>query len=585
MVNVDNEQKVSRTVIGRSVVDAIDSEDDSELSFSELQVSNAPSAPERTNERIFDRIVNDHKLLLMKTLPAVNIGFSRTTIITPEGCFQLNQEVMAFKCLISAEAFAVAFNDLLFLLDRAKSATDPLGVLAYDKLTLKQLNTLENAILSKQGHTIIGYLFNEKHYIFMVDNVAKLLCRHSSQYPPLPDAYSQRLLRLIKQPIVTDITSSLRMTAQTYILFSYFVSTYFQYNQNSHDDDYLFYTNNDGWLLLAFSSLMMLTMMFLRSGWVDRAFILKEISHIRKIEQSIIGYAAGLTNYGPLITSTSVIEASFLPVLLLGIVMGYISHQPQINVINIAHFTRSQFLMDSFFSSLAVGSFCAFGLYGPISDCLLLYSNYTSSAQVAYLQDIVIARYVAFLIMMIASLPRYPFASSQCQLRGLYASNLMNGISYALLDNYALFIFIDDFFALRQINNAPEKNVVLACFYGLQALSMLAVFVVSFPTTEDLAIYSLEENPIQPAVRGKIHTFFYQMISRCSQSNENPGLKLKSAISIDGLSLTSSQYMSFFGKKTAESLSHPPASTNVTQLVRNPIQESIDRKRLINPIF
>jgi len=134
------------------------------------------------DERITERIVKDYELRLAMNLPEYNARFEHTTIITPHGAFQWNTEIEQWTCRISLENFNTACPELSFLLQRAKEVTDPEGILFYNALTLKQLNTLDQALRLHHGNTIIGYSICEEIYLRAINFLAWLFCPRYSEY-------------------------------------------------------------------------------------------------------------------------------------------------------------------------------------------------------------------------------------------------------------------------------------------------------------------------------------------------------------------------------------------------------------------
>ena len=197
--------------------------------------------------RIAERIANQYKLRLMKHSPEAKQRLEHpTTIIAPEGVFQWNAEIEQWTCRLSVENFNAAYPILSFLVQRANEVNDPEGESAYNALTLKQLNALDQAIQLHHGDTIIGYSICEEIYLRQINFFVWLFCRRCSEYdyPPLPEAYSKRLLTFIQRPLVLDIASSLRVAAQSYLLFAYFLTTYSQYAPQSQDD-YLYFVDKN----------------------------------------------------------------------------------------------------------------------------------------------------------------------------------------------------------------------------------------------------------------------------------------------------------------------------------------------------
>ncbi len=495
-------------------------------------------------ERISERIDKNYELRLMRTLPEVNDRFALTTIINPEGVYQLNQEINTFRCLFSAEEFTIAHGELCFLLQHATIVSELDGILIYDALTLKQLNTLEQAIRLKFGYTIIGYTINEESYLRSVNFIMRRLFSHTHEYPPLPEAMSRQFLYFSRKPIVEDISVSLRVTIQTYLLFRYLLTTYFQYTKDTTDDyeGVKFKYNYASWYLLSLSVLVALNLLLLRSGLLDRAKLLLKLTRIRFIEESIIGLTSNLTNYGALILSPTLIADSFFPVLVLaGIIGCYRSNKA---VVNLAYYTTAHFLLKTFFESLTVGSFCGLGMKGPVFILFFLNTKNNVATQTSYTQDWHIAGYIASTLMLVVSLPRHPRCSLKYQRRGDHASNIVNGISIALLDGYALFTLINlSFIMFYGVDNfSKNKPIEPALYCTFTTLAFLVTFLTTFPGVPNLPEYSLEQNPIKQPIPMKIYRFFNEtktgglpravlMVSRAKPATSIEGVELSAKAS------------------------------------------------------
>lgn len=485
---------------------------------------------EFSDERIADRIVTGYKLCLMKNLPETKESYEYTTIITPQGIYQLNQEIDNFKCLLNAEEIQ-AIHDLSMLLQQAAATYLEEGSI-YNTLTLKQLNLLEKIIQAKHGHALIGYPVNEEIYIYVINFLAKWLCHGSSEYPPLPESHSRWMLKLIHQPIVLDVSTSLRVAAQSFLLMGYLGNTYFRYTQEI-DDDYVgeqFFVRNALWLLLTLNGFMALSLALLRSGCIDKAWLLAGMNRIRITEQFILACTSNLTNYGQLFVPKSLIKQCFFPVMLLAGIVGYFkSNKP---IINISHHTMPKFLFRNFFLALTVGSFFSLGMQPLIRAMFFLYQSAGSSSEGAYstwsyAQDVSFVRYLAFTIMIVVSFARYPYAHESWQRFGLYASNLMHAISIALLDNFALFVFVNySFSVFYGLDFSPTEPIAPAIFCTLQALTLLAVFLVTFPNTLNLAEYSIEKNAIQLTSRSEVHNLVAS-IGKCFLSRKKVSVKIE----------------------------------------------------------
>ena len=72
----------------------------------------------------------------MSTLPAVDQKYDVATIITPDGAFQLNQEIQEFKCIIKRDEFISKFG--YYLLDKSQHETQAEGLIIHDELTLNE---------------------------------------------------------------------------------------------------------------------------------------------------------------------------------------------------------------------------------------------------------------------------------------------------------------------------------------------------------------------------------------------------------------------------------------------------------------
>ena len=522
------------------------------------------------HERIAERIVNGYELRLMTHLPTYNERLQHTTIITAEGIFQWNADIEQWAYRISVENFNTAYQALSFLLERASEVTDQEGILIYNALTLQQLNALDQALRLHQGHTIIGYSICEEIYLREINFLVWLVCGRFSKYdyPPLPESYSKRLLTFIQRPIVLDIASSLRIAAQSFILFYFFVKSYVQYTTENQYGYTQFMNNNNNWIFLSFYSVIVMNLFLLYSGCLDKKRILLVMIRLRWIEQSIIGMVSNLLNYGPFLASTSVITGSILPLIILGGLIGYYKRIGEI--INIAQWTSFQFLLRGFFSSLTGASFCAAGFNGFLIDVFFLYAP--DDTQEEYVQDGRIVRYSAFAMIMLLSLFRNPIASLITQHWGRYANNWMNGISIALLDNYALTLLIQFpiFTIMGNTVFSPQEPIAPTFFCMFTALSFISVFLVTFPTTPNLPEYSLEKNPIKPTWITKTFRFFND-ITHCRIPSDVSRITSMAHTGVEFVS----ERMASFARAVNMGQLYPHASKDTSKsMVENPIHHN-----------
>ena len=136
---------------------------------------------------------------------------------------------------------------------------------------------------------------------------------------------------------------------------------------------------------------------------------------------------------------------------------------------------------------------------------MFLYSQNDASMQEKFSNYTNFVRYVLFFLALLASCTKYPYLASKWQFLGFNASNVINGISISMLDNFALFLLIHISFDTFYGSSFSHEKPIAPTFYCiLQILATLSVLLLTFPTTKNLANYSVEENPSKPTLLGKL---------------------------------------------------------------------------------
>ena len=92
-------------------------------------------------------------------------------------------------------------------------------------------------------------------------------------------------------PIVVDSTASLRLVAQTFILYHYLALSFFQYIKEDADDDYIeFYEDHSKYYLLSIASASFLSIIILRSSCFNKKTLLNAIARCRAVEELAISF-------------------------------------------------------------------------------------------------------------------------------------------------------------------------------------------------------------------------------------------------------------------------------------------------------
>ena len=442
--------------------------------------------------RITERLVRGYEIYLMSTLPAVDQKYDVATIITPDGAFQLNQEIQEFKCIIKRDEFISKFG--YYLLDKSQHVTQAEGLIIHDELTLNELATLDKAALFNGGNTVVGYTINEEMYLRAINSIARLLSKRPAEYPPLPEAYSKQILNMAQSQIIFDVTASSRGAIQTFWLFEYILAIYFQYTSDDIEASSDFIWGNIQWLLISLVSLMLLNFILLRGGCVEKSYMIAKINLLRTIEESMIGFGNNWINYGTPFLPSDVLAYGFLPVLILGGVNGFL--QKHNDVLNVRILPTFKIFISSLCLSLTVGVFCKLGLESFVLSTVFINKNITKPAidkkYTHFMESIEV--FFAF-VMFIANITKYPFNSQKLKYAGLYASNIINSTSLAMLDNFSFLILIDltyaEFFG---VNISKQQTSIWGTYYTLQACVFLYVFFATFHATQNLPSFSIEKH-------------------------------------------------------------------------------------------
>ena len=365
----------------------------------------------------------------MRALPEVDEKFNLVTIITPDGVHQLNQEIKAFKCLITADEFKAKHGSLF--LTRSAQVTATEGELIHDELTLAQLNILESSIRMRHGHTIIGYSINEEVFLRLL-----------GEYPPAPAAFSKRVLDSMHTPIVRDISVSIRLSAQSLLFFRYLTAAYFQYDKKNAAAFDSYYYNNVLVFLLITIGVASSAIFMLRIGLLDKKVALSRIHRLMLIEESVIGVSQNWITYGSLISlPPSVIANGIMPFLLLGAFKGCYKTDTKYStqVINIAKRTTLKTLIKGLGYALTTGSFISLGLEEITLDTVFSENIGYSREYNQYYDDLSMIQYISCALAFFNHLARHPRLPVWVQDYGRYGSNISNTLGSILLDYFATF--------------------------------------------------------------------------------------------------------------------------------------------------
>lgn len=517
--NATNESNTNKSTPSTSSSTSSTSSDDSTRSpltpqslIEEFDQAADEAAPNDTQLSIANRIVKNHQLNLMSELPALNIDdplLTRTTIITVNGLFQFDHEYKEFRLRLAPETLkTIGFANFL---DRASDPETPIQTISlYDELTLEQLLQLEKALRDNRGRGVIGYTINEEVFL-------KLIGLGQHEYPPKPDTYPAQVLTWVNKPLVKEITTSLRTSAQGLILFGNLVATYLQYdtkNQTPYDD---FFYKNVYIFLIIVTSIFLTEMFLLRSGFFNKELILNGINRLRLIEESMIGSLTNWIAYASLIFPNIVIKYGLLPVLLFALKQGWDDDNAPSSLINIANNTRTKTIVNALFLALTTSSFFGYGLEYFMGDIVYATISDDSQATKQFSKDCTYMQYTVCIITFLSDILRYPYASNNIQWLGRYSSNIINSLGCVMLDNYSMFVIISMIIGLMLPNGiAYNQTGLLAMFYSLQIITLFYCFITSFSSTPELPEYSIEPNPFEP----NIFTLISTILSKCNNKIE-----------------------------------------------------------------
>ena len=148
----------------------------------------------------------------------------------------------------------------------------------------------------------------------------------------------------------------------------------------------------------------------------------------------------------------------------------------------------------------------------------------------------------------------------------------MNGISIALLDNYALTLLIQFpiFTIMGNTVFSPQEPIAPTFFCMFTALSFISVFLVTFPTTPNLPEYSLEKNPIKPTWITKTFRFFND-ITHCRIPSDVSRITSMAHTGVEFVS----ERMASFARAVNMGQLYPHASKDTSKsMVENPIHHN-----------
>lgn len=455
-----------------------------------------------------DRLIRGHELRVMASVPLNIARFLNTTLLLPNGVYRYNHEVQRFKCFIDQATFRAHFGS--YWLHQAADLDPnihPQGQVVTQKWNVTEINLLEKIMREHHGPTVLGYHDNETLFILAIENLAWLCHLNTSAYPPVSNAYSRKWLALINRPLVFDVSLALRSGLWGILVTTFISRAYFSYHQNGEAAYFSFFSKYVQWDLLGMGAVSITTLVLLRSGFLNKQWLTKKIHQITLAEEAMIATAENLENYGQLFLSETMLSMGLFPAIAYGLYQGYVRKEHE--VINLAtpYFPRLTMICNSVDQALTVGSFCRVGMDPIINSLLFYYANLNDPSVIEqFYQDLRIIQYSAFSVMLCASLLRYPFLPHHYQTFGRYASNLLNGISRAFIDNYALFFFVAYSIGAIYGDGVSTKQPmsVTAIYFFLQALISLYTFGVVLPNTPNLPDFSLEACPDQPPARSRL---------------------------------------------------------------------------------
>lgn len=455
---------------------------------------------------IADRFFRSHEIRLMSGLPEVSDLLKFTTIITPEGLFQLNQETHTFKCLLDTDQLDIL--GLSNFVEYSERSTQEDGVFIYDALTrndftLEHLRMLERAVVDVSGHSVIGYTINEKVWIGCIGYIFR------EQYPPKSDAYSRQLLDVIYLPIIIDTLLSLKVALFSFTLFKALGASYFHEDPKNNSTFYAFEKQNVQWIVSCLFAFIALNFFLLRSGYLHKPTVSARLNCIQQIERYMIGFlkiSSSETLASILLKlfgseGNTIAIYSILPLMILAIKLG--SHKNHDVACNVFHHPRLSTLLNGLRYALITSSFISLGLLIPIFDVLHfmqqnLDDDYPLKSEANNILAII--QSAVFVIIMLANMSRYPYAFSPMQAVGRYTSNVSNAIGNVFLGSFAIilieYLLVDLFSSIFHQSLAWSKPWSQPVFVGLQSVVFLCAFIIEFPRTPNLPELSIE--PIPP---------------------------------------------------------------------------------------
>lgn len=538
-----------------------------------VAVENIENAEQERALSLAKRIVKNYELRYMARLPDNTtdnrLRYKTTSIITRDGLYQVNQEINEFRRILTVRDLYEINPDLT----KERESTEPEGVLIYDELTLEQLNQLEGLVRDHRGYGVIGYSINEEVFL-------KLVGLGYYEYPPMPDSYPKEVLNLINKPITRDVSISLQTMVQSYIVFNYLMRTGYEYDNKSDDAYYDFSIANTQWFLIALSSIVIINLSLLRSGCIDKEALHATLNRLILILSSMIGSAQNWTSYPKLIPLVfqgksippDIINGGFIPALMYGAYCGRFDKNElfTLPVVNISKRTEWNTFWYGLSYACTAGSLWSLGLIYPINTLFFLHKDMSEhKVNVEFTQDLMTVQYAVLILTILAQIARYPLASAHIRKFGVYSSNVINGLSYTLLNSGASFIFTGMIATLLFGNNpSPSNTGVTALDFISQTTILIYAFMTTFPTTRDLANYSIEPIPKGESTCNRVKNYILiaqnhasQCINFSSHRTENHSDSTIERTDVESGVQLSGIWSSFFSNRTKTLLSAPSAQT------------------------
>lgn len=466
--------------------------------FEVEDIENRPTATERhvtllqqENDPFFvtSRIIRHMKLSLMSTLPTPDKTWEQTSIITPNGLFQLNKELNQFHLILSPEQLESL--ELGIWLNQAAGVPETESRSLYPYLTLPQLNQLERLIRAHRGFTITGYNCIEEFWLRLI---GLPLCQQD--FPPLPNSWPRKLLNVVQMPVVEDLTLTIRGIIHAFIIYGFVGDAYFEDTQNNVVAAWHFTQQNSAWLLLGCLSLGLINFSLLRSSLLPKEQALKFINRFNLLLATTIGYAENWENYASLALPEDILLYLLFPIVVTGIIRGFYRQEKNTpHEIDITKFTYLKFLWNASCYALTEGSLWSLGMLYPINSMEFIFKKTSDSTIKALNEDMAAVRYSVCLIAFLAQLTRLPHGNINCQVFGRYASNIISAIGESLLDNAALSTLLGvTYGVLFNQTPSPKDTGQLTMYFGCQVLFAILTFLFSFPITSPLPEYYISEH-------------------------------------------------------------------------------------------